>query len=100
MTLDDFVESIGRNSEAPDGISPELESLWLVKKGRWEESHRIAQDIATRTGSRIHGLLHAIEGDLGNAGYWYRKAGRSVIAVSQIDDEWRDLVSELLAHPE
>ena len=97
MTLDDFLESIETGSELPDEISPELSSLWLAKKERWDESHNIAQDIATSTGSRIHGLLHTIEGDLGNAGYWYARAGVPAISPSGIDDEWRAIVEGLIS---
>ncbi len=95
MTLDDFLESVEADSELPDEISPELSSLWYARKGLWEESHNIAQDIATATGSRIHGLLHTIEGDLGNAGYWYARAGVDAISPSGIDDEWRSIVESL-----
>jgi len=97
MTLDEFLESIEADSAAPDEISPELKSLWLAKKERWEDSHNIAQDIMTSMGSRIHGLLHTIEGDLGNAGYWYSKAGVPAILPSGIDDEWKILVEELIS---
>ena len=33
-----------------------------------------AQEIEDETGSWIHAYLHRKEGDLGNAGYWYRRA--------------------------
>lgn len=97
MTLNDFLESLEADSDPPEEISPELNSLWLAKKGRWEDSHNIAQDIASATGSRIHGLLHTIEGDLGNAGYWYAKAGVPAIAPSGIDEEWRAIVEGLFS---
>ena len=96
MTLDDFLESLENGADMPDGLSQELKSLWLAKKERWEDSHNIAQDIPSAMGSRIHGLLHAIEGDLGNAGYWYSKAGVPAIKSSQIDTEWLDIVSILI----
>ena len=48
-------------------------------------------------GSWIHALLHVIEGDLGNAGYWYRKAGRTPRGPEQIDEGWHEIARELLA---
>ena len=48
------------------------------QKGNWEKAHNIAQDIETNDGSWIHAYLHRVEGDLGNAAYWYRRAGKSV----------------------
>ncbi len=97
MTFDNFLESLETNAEPPGEVSAELKALWLAKKGQWEESHNIAQDIMTSMGSRIHGLLHTIEGDLGNAGYWYSKAGVPAISLSGIDDEWRSLVEGLIS---
>jgi hypothetical protein len=36
-----------------------------------------------------------VEGDLGNAGYWYRQAGQPV-AKDSLDTEWERIVSALL----
>jgi hypothetical protein len=43
-----------------------------------------------------HAYLHRKEGDLGNAAYWYRRAGRPV-ASGALDDEWGQIVAALLA---
>lgn len=95
MTFEEFRQSIDTNDEPPSGLSPELRSLWFTKADRWEEAHDIAQDISTKSGSWIHGLLHAIEGDFGNSGYWYHRAGEPPIGADEIDREWKRLV---LAH--
>lgn len=45
--------------------------------GDWHEAHGTVQaDEADPTACWIHAVLHKIEGDAGNARYWYRKAGR------------------------
>jgi len=45
--------------------------------GDWQEAHAIVQaDEADPTACWIHAVLHRIEGDDANAGYWYRRAGR------------------------
>lgn len=49
--------------------------LWLYC-GFFDESHEIAQDIPSLDGSYWHGILHRMEPDAGNAGYWFRKVGR------------------------
>jgi hypothetical protein len=47
--------------------------------GRWDEAHAIVQrDEADPTAAWIHAVLHRIEGDAGNARYWYGVAGRPV----------------------
>lgn len=55
--------------------SDQLKALDLARDGQWEESHRLIQDNSDSLSCLIHGYLHREEGDLGNAGYWYRRAG-------------------------
>ncbi|MDF1755934.1 MAG: hypothetical protein P1U89_24310 [Verrucomicrobiales bacterium] len=97
MTLEELTQSVELDSDPPEEISEELKALWLAKKGRWHESHDIAQDIPSKTGSWIHALLHTIEGDLGNAGYWYARASEPPIQMEQIDAEWNRIASEILS---
>ena len=97
MTLEEFSQSVVVDADPPEGLSDELRSLWLAKKGRWDDSHDIAQDIPTKMGSWIHALLHTMEGDLGNAGYWYARAGQPAIEVIGIDSEWERIAGSLLA---
>lgn len=92
ITLEALLESVRVDKSPPDDLSAELKSLWLAKAGRWEEAHHIAQDIPTSMGSWIHGLLHAIEGDFGNAGYWFHQAARPAISREMIDAEWEKIV--------
>lgn len=92
MTLEDFRQSVESDENPPEGLSPELRSLWLTRADRWDDAHDIAQDIPTKMGSWIHGLLHAIEGDFGNSGYWYARAGETPIERDGIDAEWERLV--------
>jgi hypothetical protein len=44
----------------------------------------------------VHAHLHRVEGDLSNARYWYRQAGRSP-ATGDFADEWTAIASALLA---
>lgn len=84
-------------AQPPAGLSPALEALWFCKNERWEESHNIAQDIPSRLGSRIHGLLHLIEGDIGNAGYWYARANLPALrSKAEIPAEWERCVQAAL----
>ena len=43
-------------------------------------------------GSWIHAHLHVIEGDLGNAAYWYNRAGRKPNPPNKLESEWIDIV--------
>ncbi len=48
--------------------------LWL-KHHFLHRSHEISQQIHSSTGSYWHGIMHRLEGDFGNAKYWFRKVG-------------------------
>ena len=58
-------------------------SRWLndaldrLDAGDWNGAHELAQADETACGAWLHAHLHRIEGDAGNAGYWYRRAGRT-----------------------
>jgi len=97
MTLEKFIESARLDTEPPEELDDGLKALWLAKKGRWHESHEIAQDMHSPLGSWIHGLLHTIEGDLGNAGYWYARAGRQAIDGTETDSEWEKIAGSILS---
>jgi len=52
-------------------------AIELALAGEWDEAHGLVQaDEADPTACWIHAVLHKIEGDPGNARYWYRRAGR------------------------
>lgn len=96
MTYDAFLASIQPEGSPPARLSPELEALWHTKAGNWDAAHEITQDIPSRHGSWIHALLHTIEGDMGNAAYWYHRAGRDPIRKTEIEKEWTRLVQAIL----
>ena len=78
MTIEEFRLSRWRKNELPAGTFSGLRALWEDARGNWNEAHSIVQDLHDPTGSWIHAHLHRKEGDLGNAGYWYRKAGQPI----------------------
>jgi len=41
-----------------------------------DQSHSISQNLASSTGSFLHGIMHRREPDYGNAAYWFRRVGR------------------------
>lgn len=48
-----------------------------LKQGDWARAHPIVQGDETPLGCWAHGIVHMLEGDFGNARYWYRRARRS-----------------------
>ena len=78
----------------PEDIPPLLQALLLESAGDWESAHRIAQNDPSENGSWVHAYLHRVEGDLGNASYWYRSAGKRMPDLS-LDEEWEYIAMAL-----
>ncbi len=94
MTFAEFQQSL-EQAAPPPGISPVLEAMWWDGKGDWDRSHDIAQEVHSAEGSWVHAYLHRKEGDNGNAGYWYARAGKRMPSVS-LEAEWEQMVTGLL----
>ena len=89
-----FRASLSGAAPAPELDAP-LAALWWAAKGKWDEAHKIAQDEETADAAWVHAYLHRVEGDLGNAGYWYRQANKPV-ASGPLETEWERIVLVLL----
>jgi hypothetical protein len=59
-------------------VDDHLKALDLARDGRWDEAHELVQSRSDELACLIHAWLHRQEGDAGNAGYWYRRAGAAV----------------------
>ena len=94
MKFEEFQKSLDASSPPPH-LSGYLQSLWYDAKGNWNRSHEIIQDIEDKTAAWIHAYLHRKEGDIGNADYWYRRAGKSR-PDKTLEEEWENIVEALL----
>ena len=94
MPLDDLKASLTGDGP-PAGLPATVQALWHDARGGWDRAHRIAQDIADTDGSWVHAYLHRKEGDLSNASYWYRRAGRSRPSLP-LEEEWGQIAEALL----
>ena len=95
MNLTTFRDSLAAD-QPPAGLSLALQSLWHDAKEDWEAAHGCAQDQDDHDGAWVHAYLHRKEGDLANAGYWYRRAGKPV-ATGTLADEWSAIAEALLS---
>lgn len=85
------------NPAPPAGLTRPLVALWHQGKGEWDAAHRLVQqDEGEPQHDWVHAHLHRVEGDLGNAGYWYRRAKKPV-ATCSTDDEWAEISKTLLS---
>src|SRR5512147_3274605 len=95
MNPDEFKASL--NGDAPPGVGgPALRALWHQARGEWDRAHGLAQDQADEGGAWVHAHLHRARGEEGNAGYWYRRAGK-LHARTPLNEEWDEIVAALLA---
>ena len=63
-----------------------LRAVELAVAGKWDAAHEVVQQYEDdATAAWIHAVLHKVEGDPGNARYWYRRADR----MNHVDDEPR-----------
>jgi hypothetical protein len=95
MTLDDFKATLSTPTP-PAGLRAVLVALWHDGRGDWDAAHHVAQDVDDAEGAWVHAYLHRKEGDLSNAGYWYRRAGQTP-ASGALATEWDRIVTALLA---
>lgn len=97
MSFEEFQQSV-RSPVPPAGLSRSLLAMWHDARGDWSGAHDHAQEDHGRDGSWVHAYLHRKEGDLGNAGYWYSRAGKRMPAAEvSLDAEWQAIARELLA---
>ena len=97
MTPAEFTASISKPSP-PRDMAPALQALWWAAKSDWDKAHGIVMKEDSREAAWVHAYLHRVEGDLPNAGYWYRTASKPV-ASGAINHEWSEIVVELLRAP-
>jgi len=94
MNIKEFVQSI-KDGNKPDRLDPEIEALWIERSGNWQEAHEIVQSLETVEAFRVHAYLHRREGDLGNAQYWYKRAGIKMPEIP-LDEEWNRIARSFL----
>lgn len=95
MDLAEFERSLA-DDRPPAALSRPLRALWHAARGAWAAAHALAQaQEGDPDHDWVHAHLHRIEGDLGNAVYWYRRAGRPV-ATGDLREEARAIAAVLL----
>ena len=97
MNLAAYTASLDGTAPAPS-LSAPLAGLWWAAKGDWDRAHKIVQDEDSSDAAWVHAYLHRVEGDLGNAAYWYRQAGQPT-AKDSLQAEWQRIAAALLGSP-
>jgi hypothetical protein len=95
MTIDEFKTTL--NAATPPAVPLLILALWHDARGDWDTAHTLAQEVDNTDGAWVHAYLHRKEGDVGNAAYWYRRAGQPV-ATDSLTAEWERIVVLLLTN--
>jgi hypothetical protein len=95
MTLAEFKRSMSK-AKPPPRLATALAALWWQAKGDWVRAHALVMDEGGKDCAWVHAYLHRVEGDLGNARYWYGQAGRAV-PTGHLPAEWDNIADALLA---
>lgn len=96
MTPEELRRSAAADPAPPAGLAPPVLALWWDARGDWAAAHEAAQAGEDADSAWVHALLHRREGDLSNADYWYRRAGRRR-PESALEAEWQAIAAALLA---
>src|SRR5262249_32336569 len=95
MTLSGFRRSLPK-ATPPTELAPALAALGWPGKDQGDKAHTIVMDGGGQDCAWVHAHLHRVEGDLGNARYWYDQAQRPVPTKS-LAAEWDAIAEVLLA---
>jgi hypothetical protein len=94
--MKDFAASLHLSGPLPEWDEA-LQALWWDARGDWERAHALAQiNEADARSAWVHAYLHRKEGDLSNAAYWYRRAGRP-LATGPLETELHEIGAALAA---
>lgn len=96
MNLTAFKTTLN-DATPPAGLSVALQSLWQDARGNWDAAHKLVQSCEGQGDCDwVHAYLHRKEGDLNNAGHWYRRAAKPMPSES-LETEWAAIAQALLA---
>ncbi len=96
MNLHDFKLTLNA-ANPPDNLSIALQALWQDGKGNWSAAHKLVQSCEGELACDwVHAYLHRKEGDLSNAGYWYRRANQKMDD-QPLAGEWEIIATSLLS---
>jgi len=95
MTFAEFKQSQSK-ARPPAGLSTALTALWWAGKDDWDKAHKIVMDEGDKECAWVHAYLHRVEGDLDNARYWYRQAGKPA-ASSALASEYEAIAQTMLS---
>jgi hypothetical protein len=87
---------LDRSEQELSGLPGPLRAMWHAAHGDWNAAHGLVQDDPSLNAAWVHAYLHRVEGDLGNARYWYHRAGKQPVFELSLDLERDQLIEALI----
>lgn len=87
---------IDKSEQEIKDLSVPLRALWYAAHGHWDTAHKLVQDDPSLECAWVHAYLHRVEGDIGNARYWYHQAGKPPATDISLDDELHALIRAIV----
>lgn len=98
LTAAAIAERLGAGTaDGPVGIAL---GLVLLCHGHLEPAHELAQRIDGVAGRWLHAMMHRMEGDYGNAGYWHAQAGPHPAQAAAAERLRAEAPEAVARHPE
>jgi len=94
MDFETYKTSLAQDAP-PEGLSFAAQALWWEAKGDWHQAHQCAQKQTDAEGAWARAYLRRVEGDLRNAGGWYRRADKTPSEVP-LKEEWETIARALV----
>ncbi|MBC8984966.1 hypothetical protein H9X96_04165 [Pedobacter sp. N36a] len=92
IDIKDFKQSL-KDQRLPADLPSYLKALWYDGTGNWKTAHDVIDQLTDPRSAHIHAYLHRKEGDIWNADYWYKRAGKKRPELS-LEKEWEMLIKE------
>lgn len=84
------------SERAPELRQRLLDAVAVALGGDWQGAHLVAQDHdGDEVANWLHAVVHRMEGDDGNARYWYRRCRRDLRPNVSTMDELREIRAAL-----
>ena len=68
----------------------------IRQKGDCAAAHKLSQSVRSEDGAWVNAYLHRVEGDIANADYWYKRAGKPRSTLS-LENDWSEIAGALLS---
>ncbi|MCH8474874.1 MAG: hypothetical protein LAT55_06565 [Opitutales bacterium] len=95
MNFEEFCQCVETCDTPEKSWADALQSLFWERKGEWEKAHEQVLGKKIPEAAWVHGYLHRKEGDLGNAEFWYTRAGQKAPR-GDFAEEWEEITKTLL----